>query len=183
MRTELKLQLASVYLLTFFFVVGNAQSDLKIPWSSLNGGGAIFLPDSSRQLSFSVGQSIIGLSQMDSLEMQMGFWSRFACLAIPGDVDGTPPVSLPDVIYLVNYVFDKDRPATGCLGSDPGNCWTPRPLCRGEVNGTPPVSLPDVIHLVNYVFDKGRVSPPCKGTDAENCWIPVPSDVCCLPLP
>jgi hypothetical protein len=103
--------------------------------------------------------------------------------ATPGDVNGTLPISLPDVIHLVNYVFDKDRPATSCLGSSPGNCWTPDPLCRGEVNGTSPISLPDVIHLVNYVFDKDRPATSCLGSSPGNCWTPVASGMCCLPLP
>gem|GEM_PF-6985506 len=105
------------------------------------------------------------------------------CLAQPGDVDGTAPISLPDVIYLVNYVFDKDRTATGCLGSSLGNCWAPSPLCRGEINGTPPISLPDVIHLVNYVFDKDRPATGCEGSNPGNCWAPVASDICCQPVP
>lgn len=106
-----------------------------------------------------------------------------SCLAQPGDVNGTPPISLPDAIQLVNYVFDTDRAATGCLGSDPGNCWSPNPLCRGEVNGTPPISLPDAIQLVNYIFDKDRPATACMGSDPGNCWTPVPTGVCCLPLP
>jgi hypothetical protein len=104
------------------------------------------------------------------------------CIAKPGDVDGTPPISLPDVIHLVNYVFDKDRPATSCLGSEPGNCWTPNPLCQGEVNGTPPIGLPDVIHLVNYVFDKDRPATSCLGSSPGNCWTPVATDICCQPV-
>jgi hypothetical protein len=103
-----------------------------------------------------------------------------ACQAVPGDVNGTPPIGLPDVIHLVNYVFDKDRPATSCLGADPGNCWTPDPLCRGEVNGTSPIGLPDVVHLVNYVFDKDRPATSCLGSSPGNCWTPVPGGVCCL---
>jgi hypothetical protein len=95
-----------------------------------------------------------------------------------GDVNGTLPISLPDVIHLVNYVFDKDRPATGCLGSSSGNCWTPDPVCRGEINGTAPVSLPDVIHLVNYVFDKDRPAASCLGSSPGNCWPPVPTCPC-----
>jgi rubredoxin len=103
------------------------------------------------------------------------------CLTETGEVNSLAPISLPDVIHLVNYVFDKDRPATGCLSTSPGNCWSFIPSCRGEVNGIPPISLPDVIHLVNYVFDKDRPATACLGTDPGNCWTPVPTGVCCLP--
>jgi glucose/arabinose dehydrogenase len=105
------------------------------------------------------------------------------CLAVSGDVNGTPPIDLADVLHLVNYVFDKDRPTTSCLGSDPGNCWTLDPPCRGEINGTPPIGLPDVIHLVNYVFDKARLATSCQASDQVNCWPPVQTGVCCLPAP
>jgi photosystem II stability/assembly factor-like uncharacterized protein len=99
-----------------------------------------------------------------------------------GDANGIFPISLADVIHLVNYLFDKDRPATSCLGSSPGNCWTPSPFCRGEVNGMTPISLPDVIHLVNYVFDKDRPATFCLGSSPGNCWIPVATEACCLPV-
>jgi len=103
---------------------------------------------------------------------------------VPGDVNATLPVSLPDVIHLVNFVFDKDRTATGCLGTDPVNCWSFVPLCRGDANGsgaTP--NLQDVIYLVNFVFDKDRSATGCLGSNPGNCWTPVPTDVCCVPVP
>lgn len=105
------------------------------------------------------------------------------CVAIPGDLNADNAVTLADIIHLTNYVFDKDRPATGCLGVDPGNCWTPDPLCRGEINGTSPVTLTDLMHLINYVFDKDRLATNCYGVEPGNCWPPVPTETCCLPLP
>jgi len=107
------------------------------------------------------------------------------CSGSSGDVNGsggTP--NLQDVIYLVNFVFDKSRLNPPCNGTDPGNCWTFAPLCRGDANGsggTP--NLQDVIYLVNFVFDKSRLSPPCNGADPGNCWTPVASDLCCSTLP
>ena len=108
------------------------------------------------------------------------------CNAVPGDVNGSGGVpNLQDVIYLVNYVFDKDRPATGCLGIDPVTCWSIDPICRGDVNGSGgalPVNLPDVIHLVNFVFDKDRPATGCLGLSPGNCWCPVPTQTCCEPI-
>jgi hypothetical protein len=101
------------------------------------------------------------------------------CDTMPGDANGTPPVGLPDVVHLINYVFDKDRPGIGCYGIDPGNCWTPTPLCRGEVTGVEPVNLQDVIWLVNFVFDKDRPLLSCLGAGSIPCWLPIPNDVCC----
>src|SRR5574341_948986 len=112
--------LIAVCTLLFFWASSKAQTNLQIPWSSLNGGGAIFLPDSSRELSYSVGQPIIGSSQIDSVEMQIGFWSRFACAAIPGDAISFGQISLADVISIVNYIFNKPCPNTNESGFE---CW------------------------------------------------------------
>jgi len=106
------------------------------------------------------------------------------CNAVPGDVNGSGGVpNLQDVIYLVNYVFDKDRPATGCLGIDPGTCWPIDPICRGDVNGSGGnPNLQDVIYLVNFVFDKDRIATACLGLSPGNCWCPEPTETCCDPL-
>jgi len=104
---------------------------------------------------------------------------NLGCLAIPGDVNSTGDITLGDIIHLVNYVFDKDK--LPCLGSEPGNCWTPSPFCRGDVNQTGTITLGDIIHLVNYIFDKDRL--PCLGSDPENCWTPEAKGACCLSVP
>jgi len=101
------------------------------------------------------------------------------CAAIPGDVNASGQITLGDIIHLVNYIFDKDRPP--CLGTDPGNCWIPLPLCRGDINASGNINLGDIIHLVNFIFDKDRY--PCLGLDPGNCWTPPPNGACCLPVP
>jgi hypothetical protein len=118
---------------------------------------------------------IAGLT--DSLNCKLS-----SCTAKPGEVNGNPPISTADIVYLVNYVFDKSRPLTGCLNTDPINCWLPSPLCRAEVNGNPPVSTADVVYLVNYVFDKSRPLTGCLNTDPVNCWTPVATGECCIPV-
>ena len=83
-----------------------------------------------------------------------------------GDVNASGAITLGDIVHLVNYLFDKDR--LPCLGTDPGNCWTPVPFCRGDVNTSASITIGDVVHLVNYIFDKDRL--PCLGSDPGNCW-------------
>jgi|GEM_PF-3360799 len=108
-----------------------------------------------------------------------------SCIATPGDPNASEGVpNLQDVIYLVNFVFDKSRVNPPCNGTDPISCWPVEPLCRGDANGSGGVpNLQDVIYLVNFVFDKDRLNPPCNGTDPGNCWTPVSTGVCCLPVP
>jgi len=64
-----------------------------------------------------------------------------------GDANGNGTINLPDIIYLVNYVF-KGGPA-------------PNPICLGDANntgGNP--NLSDVIFLVNFVFKGGPAPTP-----------------------
>jgi len=101
-----------------------------------------------------------------------------SCSAIPGDVNASSTITIGDIIHLVNYIFDKDK--LPCLGTDPGNCWTPGPFCRGDANQTGTITIGDIVHLVNYIFDKDRL--PCLGSDSGNCWTPAANGACCLPV-
>ena len=74
------------------------------------------------------------------------------CLAVSGDANAGGDVTLPDVTFMVNYVF-KGGPK-------------PDPDCRGDANGNGLINLADIIHLVNFIF---------KGGSA-----PVKTGVCCL---
>jgi len=67
---------------------------------------------------------------------------------IPGDVNNDESATLPDIIFLVNYVF-KGGPKTGC---------------RGDINASLKIDLGDIIYLVNYIFKDGPnpiSSPGC----------------------
>jgi hypothetical protein len=68
--------------------------------------------------------------------------------AVSGDVNDDCKITLSDVIYLVNYIFNKPKPP--CQS----NCWAINPLCLGDVNGSGGISLSDVIYLVNFIFNK-----------------------------
>lgn len=68
---------------------------------------------------------------------------------IDGDANGDRSITLADVIFLVNYIFNK-----------PGN-WTPNPIESGDPNCDDDITLADVIHLVNYIFNKPGNWTPC----------------------
>ena len=104
---------------------------------------------------------------------------EFTCVSMPGDLNNSGTISLGDVVHLLNYLFDRNKPP--CVGTDPGNCWSFVPSCRGDVNRSGTLTLGDVIHILNYLFDRDR--PPCVGIDPGNCWTPEASGTCCLPAP
>ncbi len=130
----------------------------EIPWTSINAGGELNLSSTNYKMKVSTGQSAIGETQSTNYKMGIGFWYGVptggpVCTDKAGDANGSGVVNLPDIIYLVNYVF-KGGPK-------------PDPTCRGDANasgGNP--NLPDIIYLVNFVF---------KGGPA-----PIKSGVCCL---
>ena len=128
-----------------------------------------------------IGQSGIGYGSDTNYEIGLGFWDGTGpnCLAIPGDLNSSNGLTLGDVIHLLDYLFDRDKPP--CIGIDPGNCWAFIPVCRGDVNGSGTLTLGDVIHLLNYLFDRDK--PPCIGVDPGNCWTPEANGACCQPLP
>src|SRR5574341_104091 len=64
---------------------------------------------------------------------------KVAYQAIAGDVSSDCKITLSDVIYLVNYIFNKPMPP-GCTNA----CWHIIPLCMGEVNASGGISLFDV---------------------------------------
>jgi hypothetical protein len=89
---------------------------------------------------------------------------------IAGDANANNVFSLPDVVSIINYTFNK--PGWPACGSSSVLCWLSELPCRGDVNGNGGVSLADAIHGVNYIFVRPGGpwdpvgDPPC-------CWPPV----------
>jgi hypothetical protein len=63
-----------------------------------------------------------------------------------GDADGSGQVGLPDVVYLVNYVF---------VGGT-----APDPVLSADANGDGRINIADIVFLINYIFRDGPV--PCS---------------------
>ncbi len=60
---------------------------------------------------------------------------------LAGDANNDSATTLPDIIFLVNYIFKGGIP--------------PVPLARGDANADCLVNLGDIVYLVNYVFKGG----------------------------
>lgn len=65
---------------------------------------------------------------------------------LPGDADGNDLANIPDVVFLVNYIFK--------------NGIAPVPLLAGDVNCDLKIELVDVVYLINYLFRAGPA--PCS---------------------
>jgi len=139
-------------------VIPADAADYQIPWQSINAGGGD-LQSASYQVSFSVGQSVIGYAASDNYQAGIGYWygtGGEACdCGAWGDVTGEGDINPVDVTFMVQYVyFDND------MRVPYANC----PYEVGDVDcsgGAP--KPPDVTYYVQYVyFDNDMFCPdPC----------------------
>jgi len=82
----------------------------------------------------------------DSLKMSVygrKIWcSPYTC----GDGDGNGEVNLPDVVYIINYMFK---------GGPPPECPELGYTCCTDNNGDGEAGLADVVYLINYLLKSG----------------------------
>jgi hypothetical protein len=86
---------------------------------------------------------------LDSADNVM-LWNLAVYDCRPGDAngsDGSLPLDIDDVVYLINYIF-----ASGPLP-------TPYEVCSGDANCSCGVDIDDVVYLIAYIFLGGP--PPC----------------------
>ncbi|MEA3296624.1 MAG: C10 family peptidase [candidate division Zixibacteria bacterium] len=71
------------------------------------------------------------------------------CTGIRGNVDGDEldEITISDLIYLINYMFNEGPELT---------CWK-----EADVNASLEIEISDLIHLVNYMFNEGYPPLSC----------------------
>ena len=75
------------------------------------------------------------------------------CFWFVGDCNKSNSLSLPDIICLVNHVFQGGP--------------RPDPTCLGDCNNTNSITVTDIVILVNHIFRGGP--RPAKDLDGECC--------------
>ncbi|HHI03468.1 MAG TPA: hypothetical protein ENL22_08100 [candidate division Zixibacteria bacterium] len=78
------------------------------------------------------------------------------CDCVPGEADGTPPINILDIVWLINYKY-KEGPAP-----------TPYELCSGDANCDCLVNILDIVYLINYKYKLGPAPCTC-GNFIANC--------------
>jgi M6 family metalloprotease-like protein len=142
------------------FIVNFDWADAN-PWDQLEydlyvSASSTFHPDSTE-----IHNSLMSSQFTDTLEVKRYHWKvrvynamtdRWSSetwtflSAIRGDCNGDQALTLPDVVYLINYVFKGGAP--------------PVPeLMVGDVNCDDDTGLTDVVYLINYLFKTGPA--PC----------------------
>ncbi len=104
-----------------------------------------------------------------------------------GDLNGDGNITLVDVVYLLNFLFDDGPPPNPLAAGDiNGDCFitladvvylsnyvlsngpAPKPFCLpGDVNHDGFVNLPDIIYFINYLLKSGPVPLSLKSTDVN----------------
>ncbi len=69
------------------------------------------------------------------------------CQALRGDIDGSGPVDVGDLTYLVAYLFQ---------GGSPPPC-----LSEGDPDGSGAIDVGDLTFMVAYLFQSGAAPTPC----------------------
>ena len=81
-----------------------------------------------------------------------GYWQEFVtagpCDCEPGEADGTPPINILDIVYIINYKY-KEGPAP-----------VPYALCSADARCEDCiVNILDIVYIINYKYKEGP--PPC----------------------
>lgn len=103
---------------------------------------------------FFISSILFSALAVDSVKNMSAFVSAPQdCQWFVGDCNKSNSLSLPDIICLVNHVFQGGP--------------KPIPACLGDCNNTNSINLADIMILVNHVF---RGAPkPAKDLDGECC--------------
>ena len=132
-------------------VAGNsaAAAPVDLSWISINGGGASYgSSGGTRQIGYSVGQSVAGEGSGGTRKVGIGFWygaaGAPACAAAKGDLNGVGGLSPADVVLMLNCVFTGN--GAGTVG---GDCN----LCYADVNCLNGLTPSDVVLELLRVFN------------------------------
>ena len=98
--------------------IAQAQS-FDLSWSTIDGGGAVFIAGDNFELSGTIGQPDAGLPTQPltggTFSLIGGFWPRVRVGAIPGDLNGDGHVTLQDLATLLAH-FGQQSGATRADG-------------------------------------------------------------------
>ena len=120
---------------------------LDLSWLSINGGGISYGSGGTRQIGYSVGQSVAGEGSGGTRKIGIGFWYSTACASAKGDMNGIGGYTSADAVSMLNCVY---------LGT--GNC----DLCFADVNCSGNLTGADAVLELNKVY-LGINTPPWCG--------------------
>jgi hypothetical protein len=81
--------------------------------------------------------------------------AEISCDCEPGEADGTPPVNILDIVYLINYKYKG--------GPDP----TPYEFCNGDPTCDCEVNILDIVYVINYKYKNGPDPCVCEDWTAQ----------------
>lgn len=129
----------------------NSRVDEQIYWQVVSSGGQ---PGTAGEygLNGTIGQTAVGIGNEGDNTILHGFWHNFTmiCDCEPGEADGDIPISILDVVYIINYKYKG--------GPDP----IPYALCNADPDANCDINILDVVYIINYKYKQGPLPATCE---------------------
>ena len=114
------------------------RANEEINWQVISGGGNEGT-STNYILNGTVGQTATDAGTSTNYIIRHGYWQdfgeEFVCDCEPGEVNGTPPINILDIVALINYKYKG------------GAAPAPYELCNGDPNGDCAINTVSYTHL------------------------------------
>jgi len=125
----------------------------QINWQVISGGGTDG-SSSHYNLLGTVGQTAAGEGTSASYILAHGYWqtsgSLGPCDCVSGEADGSTPISILDVVYIINFKYKE--------GPDP----IPYALCSADAECDCDIDILDIVYLINFKYKEGPSPCACE---------------------
>lgn len=167
MLYKIFIPVSALILMIIMLTVGVFADDIRageeIHWWVMAGGGSAG-NSTSFKLRGTISQTATGAGASGSIVLHHGYYQdlagSFLCDCVPGEVDGTSPINLLDILYAIDYKY-KSGPAP-----------VPYETCSADVNCDCIVNLLDILYLIDFKYKSGPA--PCDCDDwVTACGVPI----------
>ncbi len=134
-------------------VISPTRAGEEINWQVISSGGTEGT-STNYIVNGTLSQTAADEGSSTNYIIHHGYWQEFVsagpCDCEPGEADGTLPINILDIVYLINYKYKE--------GPDP----IPYALCSGDTNRDCVINILDIVLLINYKYKEGPSPYTCE---------------------